>query len=102
MGAPATPVCVCFASSAFACGAHVPDVSTPILYCPMVLSMPELVSRRRDSQSENIQVHSLLNLPSYPWPTHVHMCVQVDVERAELDVLQGIRPEHWALIRQVR
>ena len=28
--------------------------------------------------------------------------LKIDVEGAELDVLRGIAPEHWALIRQVR
>ena len=30
------------------------------------------------------------------------LLVQIDVERSELDVLDGVRPEHWPLIRQVR
>lgn len=28
--------------------------------------------------------------------------LKIDVEGAELDVLRGITPEHWGLIRQVR
>ena len=28
--------------------------------------------------------------------------LKVDVEGAELSVLRGIRPDHWALVQQVR
>ena len=62
--------------------------------------LPELLSERLNSVSVEVRMRTLSEVIREQGITSIDL-LKVDVEKSELDVLRGVDPEHWPLIRQV-
>lgn len=60
----------------------------------------ELVEKRLDSKVYTVQMKSLSNIIDENNITKIDL-LKVDAEKSELDILQGIREEHWDMIKQI-
>jgi amino acid adenylation domain-containing protein/FkbM family methyltransferase len=60
----------------------------------------ELLSTRFESETYESQLSTISNVIRQEQIERIDL-LKIDVQRAELNVLQGIEPEHWEIIRQV-
>jgi len=62
--------------------------------------LTELLEQRLQSETHVVTLETLSDIINREAVTEIDL-LKVDVEKSELEVLQGIEPRHWPLIRQV-
>lgn len=60
----------------------------------------ELIEKRLDSKQYMVQMRSISNIIDENKITRIDL-LKIDAEKSELDILRGIREEHWPLIKQI-